>query len=142
MDDPHPYIPVAAILLMGIAFGAGALMFGRLIGPKRDNPSKALAYESGMEPIGEAHVRIPVKFYMVGLMFLLFDIEAVYVLAWAVIFQGKDLFNAKGVAFDPEAIGFTLEAFQRFAFFEMLVFLMILVVGYVYAWRKGGLKWS
>ena len=101
MDYLYSYLPIVLILAVGVAFGAGSLIFGRLIGPKRPNPSKSLPYESGMIPEGDANVRIPIKFYMVGLIFLLFDIEAVYVLIWAVAFQGK------GIDFGSDAIGFT-----------------------------------
>lgn len=136
MDHLIPYIPILMILIVGSLFAIVTLILGRLIGPKRPNPSKLIPYESGMIPTGEANVRVPVKFYMVALLFLLFDIETVYVLTWAVSFQGKQ------IALDPAAFNFTVADFQRFAFFEMFVFMAILMVGYVYVWRKGGFRWS
>ena len=73
---------------------------------------------------------------MVALLFLLFDVEAVFLLAWAVIFRGR------GLDFESGALAFTAREFQRFAFLDMLVFILILLLGYVYVWRKGGLEWS
>lgn len=131
-----PYIPLGLVLLAGIAFGVANLVLGNLIGPHRSNPSKGLAYESGMEPEGEANVRVPVKFYMVGLLFLLFDIEGIFVLAWA------SVFNDSGIAFETEMIPFTQAAFRGFAFLEMMTFIAILMLGYLYVWRKGGFRWS
>lgn len=131
-----PYIPLALVLVAGLAFGVANLILGSVLGPKRTNPNKGLAYESGMEPEGEANVRVPVKFYMVGLLFLLFDIEGVFVLTWA------SIFNDAGVAFETEMIPFTRAAFRGFAFLEMMTFMAILMLGYLYVWRKGGFRWS
>jgi NADH-quinone oxidoreductase subunit A len=136
MDYLVPYIPIALVLVAALAFGIVNLILGRVFGPQRPNPSKPMAYESGMEPEGEANVRVPVKFYLVGLLFLLFDIEGVFVLAWA------SIFNDAGIAFETELIPFTQQAFRAFAFFEMLTFMAILMLGYLYVWRKGGLRWS
>jgi NADH-quinone oxidoreductase subunit A len=136
MNDLAPYIPIGMIVALAIGFGAVNLILGRLIGPRKDNPSKSLAYESGMTPVGEANVRIPVKFYMVAVLFVLFDIETVFILAWAVVYRGIDL-----EAVIP-AVEFSALQFTRFAFVEMLVFILILLVGYIYVWRKGGLRWS
>lgn len=136
MEHLLPYIPIGVVLVVAIGFAAVNLLLGQWIGPKRPNPAKELPYESGMIPEGEANVRVPVKFYMVALLFLLFDIEGVFILIWAVVFRGNH------PVFESEAVGFTVGAFQRFAFLEMLVFMAILVVGYLYAWRKGGFRWS
>jgi NADH-quinone oxidoreductase subunit A len=129
-----PYIPIAMILVIGAGFGAVSLVLGRLIGPRRPNPSKDIPYESGIIPTGEANVRVPIKFYMVALLFLLFDIEAVYVLTWAVTFKGNYV--------DPAVHNFTPTEFSRFAFVEMGVFMAVLMAGFLYVWRKGGFRWS
>lgn len=134
MDFLIPYIPVIMILVLAAGFGAVSLIFGRLIGPKRPNPSKDIPYESGIVPTGEANVRVPIKFYMVALLFLLFDIETIYVLIWAVTFRGNYV--------DPAFHGFSALEFSRFAFVEMFVFMLVLIVGYLYVWRKGGFRWS
>jgi NADH-quinone oxidoreductase subunit A len=138
LDYLYPYIPVGILLILAVGFGAVNLALGRLIGPRSFNPSKLIPYESGIVPTGEASVRIPIKFYMVAILFLLFDIEAVFVLAWAVVFRGDHLKER----IESGALNFTQQAFQRFAFFEMLVFVAILMVGFLYVWRKGGLRWS
>lgn len=131
-----PYFPIAFVLVIGLLFGIANLILGRVFGPQRPNPSKGMPYESGMEPEGEANVRVPVKFYMVGLLFLLFDIEGIYVLAWA------SIFNDKKISFETDLIPFTQAAFRGFAFIEMMTFMAILMLGYLYVWRKGGFRWS
>lgn len=130
-----PYIPIALVVVAGVGFGIANLILGRLIGPRRENPNKSLAYESGMEPEGEANVRIPVKFYMVGLLFLLFDVEGAFILAWAVVFTGT------GVEFESAWIPFTQAAFQSYALLMILPFMVMLVLAFIYEWRKGGLNW-
>lgn len=87
MDYLQPYIPILMILIIASAFGVGTLLFSRFIGPRRPNRAKDLAYECGNEPIGEANVRIPIKFYLVALLFLLFDMETVLILSWAIAFR-------------------------------------------------------
>lgn len=136
MEHLQPYIPLGMILVAAIGFAVVSLILGRLIGPRRSNPSKSLAYESGMPPFHEANLRIPVKFYMVAILFLLFDLETVFIIAWAVIFNGN------GIPFGDPSIGFTREAFRFFALGEMAVFMAILFVGYLYVWKKGGLEWT
>lgn len=131
-----PYIPIGMVIVLAAGFGVVNLILGNLIGPKRTNPSKSMAYESGMQPFGEANIRVSVKFYMVGLIFLLFDVETVFMLVWAVTLRGT------GIDFDSPLIGFTADQFRFFAFVEMMVFIVILAIGYIYVWRKGGLKWT
>ena len=113
------------LLAIAAAFALGTIVFSALIGPRRPNRAKGLAYECGNEPVGQANVRMPVRFYLVALLFLLFDMETVLILAWAIAFR------------DP-----TIPGFQPYAFFVMVFFMLILVVGFLYEWRKGALKWS
>ncbi|MCL5269516.1 MAG: NADH-quinone oxidoreductase subunit A [bacterium] len=120
-----PYLPIVMILALAGVFGVGTLVASRFVGPRRPNRAKALPYESGMEPTGQANVRIPIKFYLVALLFLVFDMETVLILAWAIAFR--------------EAV---VPHFQLYAFFVMVFFLLILVVGFLYEWRKGALKWN
>lgn len=141
MQYLYPYIPVVMVLLVAGGFGVANLLLGHFIGPHRFNPSKMQAYESGMTPIGEANVRIPIKFYMVAILFLLFDIESIYMLSWAVIFRGQQ-FKFQTIQEGLPKLDFTLGQFQRFSFVEMLTFILILLVGYIYVWRKGGFRWS
>lgn len=125
MDYLQPYIPILMLFIVASLFGIGTLLFSLFVGPRRPNRAKSLPYECGNEPTGEANVRIPIKFYLVALLFLLFDMETVLVLCWAIAFR------------DP-----TLPGFQVYAFFVMVFFMVILAVGFLYEWRKGALKWT
>lgn len=131
MTDPTPfaylwpYLPIPIILAVAVLFGVVTLTFSRLIGPRRPNAVKALAYECGNIPEGQAFVQLPIKFYLVALLFLLFDVETVLILAWAVAFR------------DP-----SIPYFQPYALGVMLFFMVILTVGFVYEWRKGALQWN
>lgn len=121
----QPYLPILIILTVAVLFGVVTLTLSRLVGPRRPSAVKSLAYECGNVPEGEANVRIPVKFYLVALLFLLFDVESVLILAWAVAFRDS-----------------TIPGFQPYAFCAMLFFMAILAVGFIYEWRKGALQWN
>lgn len=118
------YIPI--LILITIALGLGLLLtnLSRLLGPSRPNVKKLGVYESGMDPVGTAHERFSVRFYLVAMLFILFDIEVVFMYPWAV--QYTQLIQTYGI----------------FPFIEMLVFVSILFVGYIYVYKKGGLEWS
>lgn len=113
------YAPIGIMILIAVAFGIVLTQVNRWIGPRRPNDEKMSTYESGMEPVKSARERFSVKFYLVAMLFIIFDIEIVFMYPWAVRF--RDL----GVA----------------GFVEMLIFLAILLVGYLYIWRKGALRW-
>ncbi len=115
-----PYIPIAVLLGIALFFALLLPILSLVLGPKRPSARKATPYESGMTPIGEAQRRLPVRFYLVAVMFILFDIETVFLFPWAVTFRKLGLF---GLA-------------------EVLVFVTILLVGYVWIWRKGALEWD
>ena len=125
MDYLHPYIPILMMLIVAAGFGAVTLTLSGFIGPKRRNTAKDMAYECGNVPVGEANIRLPVKFYLVALLFLLFDMETIMIMCWAVAFR-----NPAIAGFGPYALG------------VMLFFMLILVVGFLYEWRKGALKWT
>ncbi len=114
------YIPIFIMLSIGVGF---ALLMGKvneLVGPKRPTEEKQSTYESGMEPVRSARERFSVKFYLVAMMFIVFDIEVVFLYPWAVSFRSL------GVQ----------------GFITMFVFICILLVGYFYIWRKGALEWD
>jgi NADH-quinone oxidoreductase subunit A len=113
------YAPIGIMMLFAVAFGIVLTQVNRWIGPRRPNDEKLSTYESGMEPVKSARERFSVKFYLVAMLFIVFDIEIVFMYPWAVRF--RDL----GVA----------------GFVEMLVFVGILLVGYLYIWKKGALRW-
>ena len=120
-----PYIPIAVIIILAIAFGFFIVGLGHVFGPRRKTPRKIMPYESGMNPIGPGSRRAPVRFYLVAVLFILFDIEIIFIIPWAVIL--KQFVKAdQGV----------------FALIEMAVFIGILLIGLVYAWKKGALEWE
>ncbi|MEL7530663.1 MAG: NADH-quinone oxidoreductase subunit A [Bacteroidota bacterium] len=119
------YVPIFVLILIAIVLGVLLTSLSRLLGPYRPDSVKEQVYESGMDPVGTAHERFKVKFYLVAMLFILFDIEVVFMYPWAV--QFKELIQITG---------------SLFPFFEMLVFVLILFVGYIYVYKKGGLEWS
>lgn len=123
------YIPVLLILIIAIGMAAVIIVLSRLAAKSRPTREKLMPYECGVEPVGTARERQSVKFYLVAMAFLLFDIEAVFLVPWAVVF--RRVLNS--------------EDFQhlKFVFYgEMMVFVVILFVGLVYVWRKGILDWN
>ncbi len=114
------YAPIGVMLVLTTVLSFVIVFMSRLLGPRRPTQRKLEPYESGMTPIGPAMRRLPVKFYLVAVLFILFDIEVVFFLPFAVVARQLGLF----------------------ALIEMAVFIVILLVGYVYAWRKGALEWE
>ncbi len=120
-----PFVPLAVIIVISIGFGFLIVALGHLFGPRRTSERKQMPYESGMTPIGPGQRRVPVKFYLVAVLFILFDIEIIFIIPWAVILK-TFVQNNSGL----------------FALIEMLVFIVILLVGLLYAWKKGALEWE
>jgi NADH-quinone oxidoreductase subunit A len=120
-----PYIPIAVIFILAVVFGFFIVALGHLFGPRRTSARKSMPYESGMNPIGPGTRRVPVRFYLVAVLFILFDIEIIFIIPWAVVL--KQFVQAKA---------------GIFALIEMIVFISILLVGLVYAWKKGALEWE
>ncbi|MBC8143981.1 MAG: NADH-quinone oxidoreductase subunit A [bacterium] len=114
------YIPVIAMIIVGLGFGLVSAKAHEWLGPRRPTREKQSTYESGMPPVSSARERFPVKFYLVAMLFILFDIEIVFMYPWAVTF------NELG----------------NFALGAMLLFIVTLLVGYVYIVKKGALKWD
>jgi len=121
----QPYIPF--LMLLGLAIVAGVTMIvgSHFLGPRRPTEVKERPYESGMPPLGTAHERFSVKFYLVAMLFIVFDIETVFLIPWAAIYFGGSASVSMG-----------------FLLVEMLVFLLILFVGYVYVWKRGAFQWD
>ncbi len=119
------YIPIAVIIVLAVVFGFFIVGLGTVFGPRRKTERKVMPYESGMTPIGPGTRRIPVRFYLVAVLFILFDIEIVFIIPWAVILR-QFVQAHNGV----------------FALIEMAVFIIILLIGFVYAWKKGALEWE
>ena len=120
------YIPLALQIIVALAVAGGMVGASFFIGKHKNSRTKLGAYECGMDPIGDARGRFSVRFYMVAMLFILFDVEAVFMLPWAVIFR-----RLPG-----------LTGSRMFGFYEMLVYLGFVAVGLFYVWKKGILNWS
>lgn len=114
------FAKVLLFLFIGVVFVAGGLITSRLLRPHRPNTEKSTIYECGEEPIGNPWIKFNIRFYTVALIFLIFDVEVVFLFPWAVIYKELGLF----------------------AFVEMVIFLAILILGFAYAWAKGDLEWD
>lgn len=124
------YLPLFIIGVIAIVLGFLLANLSKLAGPFRPNKIKSSVYESGMDPVGNAHERFSVKFFMVAMLFILFDIEVVFMYPWAV--------NFLQLAKADMALGGS----GFFPLIEMGLFVAILFVGYIYIWKKGGLEWD
>jgi NADH-quinone oxidoreductase subunit A len=118
------YFPVLVQALLAMGLAAGLLTVSYLLGKKVRNRVKDMPYESGITPTGDARQRFSVKFYLVAMLFILFDIEAIFLYPWVVVFRELNQFG------------------RMFAFVEMLVFVVLILSGFFYIWKKGALDWS
>lgn len=125
------YAPIGIMFLVAIGFAASQLLVTQLIGPRKRTAVKLMPYECGKDPVGSARDRYSIKFYTVAVIFLLFDIEVLFIIPFAVAF--------KSLLAEEKISGI---AFGTIAFLEILVFLGTLVVGYIYVWRKGTFDWG
>lgn len=131
----NPYAPVLVLILVVIGFIVVILALSHWLGPKRRGPVKDTVYEAGMSPIHDARRQFNVKFYLVALVFLLFDVEVVFMWPWAPLFHQA--------AMVPHESPLVAAGYERgFLLIEMALFVMILLVGYAYAWRRGVFKWT
>jgi NADH-quinone oxidoreductase subunit A len=116
----HPYFPLLILFALAGANVLALLLVAENVGPKSLNPVKAEPFESGNPPRGDARIRFSVRFYLVAMLFLIFDLEVVFLYPWAIIFRQLGLFGL----------------------IEMGIFLGMLVIGFVYVWKKGALEWD
>ena len=114
------WTPILIFLILVTGFALVSVIGSLILGMRKPNPRKLSPYECGMQPVGNARERFSVKFYLVAMLFLLFDIEAVFLFPWAVVYRDLKLFG----------------------FFEMLLFIVIVLAGYLYVWKKGALEWE
>jgi NADH-quinone oxidoreductase subunit A len=114
------WISILLLLLLGAAFAVGSIVLSTILGPRRPTPEKGAPYECGMPPVGDARERHSVKFYLIAMVFLLFDIEVAFLYPWAM----------------------ALRDLRWTGFIQVVVFLTILVAGYAYLWKKGALDWD
>ena len=142
------YYPVFLYLLVVLGFAVTALVVAHLLGPRRVTPVKQMPYESGMDPIGDARQRFDVRYYLVAIVFLLFDVELLFLYPWAVAQFGRDVPAAAAGVGTPDAAGAAVAVaagldpvFRTLVFFEILVFVAVLAAAFAYAWRKGVFEW-
>jgi NADH-quinone oxidoreductase subunit A len=114
------WLPILLFLILVTGFAAVSVIGSFVLGMRKPTPEKQAPYECGMQPVGTARERFSVKFYLVAMLFLLFDIEAVFLFPWAVVYRDLKLFG----------------------FFEMLLFIATVLAGYIYVWKKGALEWE
>jgi len=114
------WAPILIFMILVTGFALVSVIGSMILGMRKPTPEKQAPYECGMQPVGTARERFSVKFYLVAMLFLLFDIEAVFLFPWAVVYRDLKLFG----------------------FFEMLLFIAVVLAGYVYVWKKGALEWE
>lgn len=118
------YIPILLVIIFALGFAFTTVFSSRIFGPQRPNKEKLSTYESGMEPVGLATNRISIKYYMVAMLFIIFDLEVIFIYPWAV--QFKELFREFGLQ----------------VFISMMIFLVVFELGYLYVYKKGGFNWD
>lgn len=116
----NPYLPVLFLIVAAVGISTVLIGLSHLVGPKKPDPRKLAPYECGMTPIGGARVRFSVKFYLVAMLFILFDVEAIFFYPWAVVHRHLGWFGL----------------------IEMAIFTSILIAGYVYIWKRGAFEWE
>lgn len=114
------YLPILIHVLFALGLAAAIVVLSELVGTHRPTRTKLQPYECGITPVGDARQRFSVKFYLVAMLFIVFDVEAVFLYPWAVIFR----------------------ELKMFGFYEMLVYILVILAGFYYIWKKGVLDWS
>jgi NADH:ubiquinone oxidoreductase subunit 3 (subunit A) len=129
--DLVTYYPLFIFLgfVLLFAFGILVAVYTPFLKPKKDTVVKLMPYESGMDPVGDARMQFDIKFYLIAILFLVFDVELLFLYPWATI------------AYSDNAAPFWRAEFGRLVFIEILVFLLTLGIAYIYAWRKGVFAW-
>ena len=114
------YLPILVFLVLGVAFGLGPVIMGFMLGPRRPDSEKLSPYECGFEAFEDSRMKFDVRYYLVAILFIIFDLEIAFLFPWAVVLAKIGLFG----------------------FVSMVVFLAILIIGFIYEWKKGALEWD
>ncbi|MCF6234771.1 MAG: NADH-quinone oxidoreductase subunit A [Gammaproteobacteria bacterium] len=114
------YLPVLLFIVLGVVFGLGPLIMGFMLGPNKPDSEKLSIYECGFEPFEDSRMKFDIRYYLVAILFILFDLEITFLFPWAAVLQD---------------IGW-------FGFWAMVMFLTLLVIGFIYEWKKGALEWE
>ncbi|HUK56131.1 MAG TPA: NADH-quinone oxidoreductase subunit A [Nitrospiria bacterium] len=117
---PNNYLPILVFIAIALAFGGVTLVLGKILRPSRKYKAKLTPYESGSVPFSDARIPFPLRYYIIAMIFVIFDIETVFLYPWAVVYKELKLLGL----------------------IEMAVFILVLLVGYFYAWKKGALEWD
>ena len=117
------YLPILIFLLLATVFAGAVILLSSLFGHRTSTREKLMPYECGLDPIGDARAKVSVKFFIIAMLFIVFDVELVFLYPWAIVFKEFNQFKA-------------------FAFIEMVVFIGILLIGFIYVWKKGALEWE
>lgn len=117
---PTNYLPILVFIAIALAFGGVTLLLGKILRPSRIYKAKLTPYESGSIPFSDARAPFPLRYYLIAMIFVIFDIETVFLYPWAVVYNDLKLFGL----------------------IEMVLFILVLLVGYFYAWKKGALEWD
>ena len=120
------YLPILLMFVVALGFAAGNVLLSQLVGQRKSTRTKLMPYECGKDPVGSARERFSVKFYLIAMIFILFDIELIFLIPWAVVFKKMTLEDGLGTL----------------VFVEMMLFVALLLVGYVYVWKKGLFEWG
>jgi NADH-quinone oxidoreductase subunit A len=149
------FTPIFLFILVAIMIALGMLVASAVLGPRRETPVKQMPYESGMDPIGDARQRFDVRYYLVAIVFLLFDVELLFLYPWAVAQWSASVPAAvtaavpagtvspaspTGTGPAPAVVGIP-PVYRNLVFGEILIFIAILAAAYIYAWRKGVFEW-
>ncbi|MFT7235590.1 MAG: NADH-quinone oxidoreductase subunit A [Methylophagaceae bacterium] len=114
------YLPILIFVIIGVGFGVMPILAGFVLGPQRPDEEKRSPYECGFEPFDDAHMKFDVRFYLVAILFIIFDLEIAFLFPWAIVLDDVGVFGL----------------------LAMFLFLAILVVGFIYEWKKGALEWE
>ncbi len=114
------YFPILLFIIIGLAIGVGPILIGFLLGPRKPDTEKNSPYECGFEAFEDARMKFDVRYYLVAILFIIFDLEIAFLFPWAIVFKELGVFG----------------------FVAMMIFLAILVVGFIYEWKKGALEWE
>lgn len=142
MTTPGDYAIIAVLIVTAISICAGIMIATHIIGPKRHGRVKDMPYESGVDPVHDARQRFNVRFYLVAVLFLVFDVEIIFLYPWAVLFPSLDNPQAAsayaGTVGDLATLGYT----NGFFIASIGIFFTLLTIGFIYEWRKGIFRWD
>ena len=126
MFNLSDYLPILLMFGVAIGFAVGNVLLSQFVGQRKRTRTKSMPYECGKDPVGSARERFSVKFYLIAMIFILFDIELIFLMPWAVVFKKLTLEDGLGLL----------------AYVEMMLFVVLLLVGYVYIYKKGLFEWG